>query len=355
MRKVFLTLALLGVATGAWADENNLGYGVFFAHAQDALVYSTDPPAGGWCGQYIPITDRLQVDSSLPYIGDGTIWYVLAAWELNAGESKLWAGTEFGLGAYNVAAYGFAEAAVCAPAGFLEIPTAGWPGPNEGTAFVTTGTPWSGNFVPVYWFGGYSYYLTGLSTEIPISVDPPTGFCGMSNTQNPPISYTVGEPERGRMGVNAAGFVPAWPGMPEPAACCMPEPLGECRMLLEEDCLLAGGEWQGVGSVCEPNPCEQPGACCIGGICEVMMRENCDILQGAFQGEGTTCDPNPCDAVCCFENPTSPHGCEIMLEAACAAAGGFWHPEWVTCNPNPCEIYTPADETSWGQIKNMYR
>jgi len=343
MRKVFLTLALLGVATGAWADQNNLGYGVFYAHAQDALVYSTDPPVGGWCGQYIPITDRLQVDSTVPYDGDAHLWYVLAAWEA---EGKMWAGTEFGLGAYNVAAYGIAEAGVCAPAGFLEIPTPGWPGPNEGTAFVTTGTPWSGNFVPVYYFAGYTYPGTGLTTAVPISVDPPTGFCGMSNTLNPPISYTVHEPYRGIMGAGTTPVVPEWPVLPEPAACCLPDPLGACAMLLEEDCALAGGVWQGIGTVCNPNPCEQPGACCIGGICEVMMQANCDILQGVFY-PGITCSPNPCEAVCCYE-----HDCVISLQAACT---GYWHPEWVTCNPNPCEIYTPTDETSWGQIKNMYR
>jgi len=357
MRKVLLTLALLGVATGAWATPENLEGGVFVAHTVDALPYTASPPAAGWCGEYAAhaINSLGQVDVTLQFYPDpsGNTWYVLAAWEL---ESKTWCGTEFGLGDYNADLYLVHEYFPCFPVAGLEIPTPGWPGPNEGTAFVTTGTPWSGNWIPVYWFGGYSYDPSYGSTVMPISVDPPTGFCGFSNCMNPPSSFTVGAAQRGAMGINTEGHVPIWPLPPQPWACCLPEPLGACVMLVEQDCLLQGGIWLGEGYECLPvNPCPQPGACCIGGLCEVMMVENCELLQGQFQGPGTTCDPNPCDAVCCFEHPTSPHGCEIMLEAACAAAGGFWHPEWVTCEPNPCEIYTPAENTSWGQIKGMYR
>ena len=52
MRKVLLTLALLGVATGAWATPENLEGGVFVAHNVNQLPYSTTPPAAGWCGAY---------------------------------------------------------------------------------------------------------------------------------------------------------------------------------------------------------------------------------------------------------------------------------------------------------------
>jgi hypothetical protein len=54
--------------------------------------------------------------------------------------------------------------------------------------------------------------------------------------------------------------------------------------------------------------------------------------------------------VCCLG-----HACYLIQESECAQMGGAWHPEWDSCNPNPCDIYTPADESSWGQIKNAYR
>lgn len=86
-----------------------------------------------------------------------------------------------------------------------------------------------------------------------------------------------------------------------------------------------------------------------------MLEENCTLIQGTWLGPLTTCTPNPCPAVCCLQMPSSPHGCDIMLRGACVTAGGFWHPEWTSCEPNPCAIYTPADNTSWGEIKSMYR
>ena len=54
--------------------------------------------------------------------------------------------------------------------------------------------------------------------------------------------------------------------------------------------------------------------------------------------------------VCCLD-----HTCVIVTQLECQQQGGYWHPEWTTCEPNPCEIYTPSDESSWGQIKSLYQ
>jgi hypothetical protein len=340
------------MAAGAWATPDDLTGGVLVAHTVDALLYSTDPPAAGWCGAYAPyaINNLDQVDTELlSAVAPGTTWYVLAAWEL---ESKTWCGTEFGIGDYNTACYYFIEWFPCFPVAGLEIPTTNWPGPGEGTAFVTTGTPWSGNWVPVYWFGGYAYDASYGATVMPISVDPPTGFCGFSNCMNPPASFTVAPLQRGGMGINQGGIVPEWPTPPQPWACCIPvEPF--CVMALEQECAALGGQWLGEGYRCETNPCPTTAACCIGGICEMLFVENCILLGGTYM-PGMTCEPNPCPAVCCYGEPSG-HECIITVEAECAAMSGYWHPEWTSCEPNPCEIYTPAENTSWGEIKNMYR
>lgn len=350
MRKVLLTLALLGMAAGAWATPDDLTGGVFVAHNVEQLAYTTTAPAGGWCNAYAAyaINNLSQVDVELPWHAVGSVWYVLAAWEL---ESKTWCGTEFGLGAYDTATYSFLEYFPCFPVAGLEIPTTNWPGPNEGTAFVTTGTPWSGNWVPVYWFGGYAYDASYGATIMPIDVDPPTGFCGFSNCMNPPASFTVGVAQRGGMGVNMGGIVPEFPGLPEPGACCLPQP-PFCMDLLEQECLTMGGVWH-VDTTCQTYACPEWQACCIGGICEMLFEENCILLGGTYM-PGMTCEPNPCPAVCCYGEPSG-HECIITVEAECAAMSGYWHPEWTSCEPNPCEIYTPAENTSWGEIKNMYR
>ena len=347
---VFLCMAI--GAGGAWANPADLTGGTLVAHNIDQLPFTTSPPAGGWCYAYNQYAIWLmsQVDVELPWHAAGNTWYVLAAWEM---EAKTWCGTEFGLGAYESALYSFLDWSPCFPTTGLEIPTTGWPGPNEGTAFVTTGTPWSGNWVPVYWFGGYSYDASYGWTIIPISIDPPTGFCGFSNCMNPPASFSVGFSMRGAMGVNTQGIVPEWPCCSYPWACCLPyAPF--CVEVLEQECLAVGGNWHEYYT-CDQYPCPRTDACCVGGICEMLFEENC-ILWGGTWLPGIICEPNPCPAVCCIQNPTSPHGCEIMLEADCEVAQGFWHPEWVSCDPNPCEFYpSPAENTSWGEIKSMYR
>jgi len=351
MRKVLLTLALLGLATGAWADPAVLSGGVFAAHHVEALPYSTDAPTEGWCAAYGPyaINDLSMVVNELS--GGNDTWYVLAAWQ---DEAKTWCGTEFGFGTYDPAPFAFYEQLACFPVAGLEIPTPGWPGPNEGTAFVTTGDPWNGNWVPVYWFGGYAYDYSYGSTVIGIDIDPPTSFCGFSNCENPPMVYSVNEIGRGGMGINMAGITPQFEEI-QAWACCFVE-MPYCRMLEESDCLLQGGTWLGPEYTCEPvDPCPHPGACCVIGVCSIMFEEDCTLVGGEFLGPDTLCEPNPCPAVCCIQELTSPHTCEIMLEADCLAAGGFWHPEWGTCQPNPCDGYTPTDNATWGQIKSMYR
>jgi len=54
--------------------------------------------------------------------------------------------------------------------------------------------------------------------------------------------------------------------------------------------------------------------------------------------------------VCCVGQT-----CMLIHEFECDDYGGVWHPEWTSCTDNPCHVITPADPSSWGQIKNAYR
>lgn len=54
--------------------------------------------------------------------------------------------------------------------------------------------------------------------------------------------------------------------------------------------------------------------------------------------------------VCCLD-----HTCMIITQGECEQLNGHWHPEWLSCQPNPCDIYTPTDDSSWGEIKSQYR
>jgi len=347
MRSVMVVLAVLGLAVGAWADPADLWDGVLIAHHVPEYVFVSDP-----CTEYAShaIHDLSQVVNQLS--GGMDVWWVLAAW--NSG-TKIWCGTEFGFGPFDPEPFAFHASGACFPVGGLEIPTPSWPGPNEGTAFVTTGDPWNGNYVPVYWFRGYAYGYPHGATVIPLDVDPSNGFCGFCNCTIPPTEFYVGPDQRGAMGVNLPGITPTFPSPPQPWACCFSS-MPYCRMLIESICLQVGGVWMGEGVSCCPiDPCPHPGACCLIGVCSLMFEEECTLVGGTFMGPDTFCEPNPCEAVCCFDFSTAPHACEVMLEDDCLAAQGFWHPEVGSCDPNPCEIYTPTHNSSWGRIKSMYR
>ncbi len=149
------------------------------------MQFSSDPPPEAWCQHYL---SHHAIDSCGAQVNridtyDGVIWFVLAAWS----EAKQWCGTEFGLGSFDPGSFEFTDHGPCYPDEGLEIPTDGWPGPEEGTAFVTTTVDWDGNFQPVYWFAGYAYEdgLVGLTAN------PSTGFAGTSNCENPPQVYPL--------------------------------------------------------------------------------------------------------------------------------------------------------------------
>lgn len=357
MRVVHLLCAAAVVAGAlpgaALADPNDLTGGVLIQHFDPRYLPSPGyaPPAGDWCAVYdlYPIQSLPEVNAQLDpgYV----VWFIVAAWE---GEDRTWCGVEFGFGAYSASLADLTGWGPCFPATGLEIPTPGWPGPNEGTAFVTTAAPWSGNWEPLYWFGGYAYDYTHGTTVIPIGVDPPTGFCGFCNCATPPMMFSVGLSQRGKLGINEPGYTPVWLEI-QPWACCFRQP-PYCRMLAELPCIQQGGAWMGgEPTTCDPDPCPHPGACCIIGNCSMMFEANCVLVGGQFMGQGTTCNPNPCPGACCIQMQTAPHQCELLSEGDCLAAGGFWHPHLGSCDPNPCEGYTPPGSVTWGRIKSMYR
>jgi len=123
---------------------------------------------------------------------------------------------------------------------------------------------------------------------------------------------------------------------PQPTgACCMPD--GSCSVLTEAACSIAGGNYQGDDEVCDPNPCPQPtGACCFDdGTCSVLTDAACTLAGGTYQGDDTVCSPNPCPqptGACCFDDGT----CSVLTEAACALAGGAYEGDDEVCSPNPC-------------------
>lgn len=350
MKRVLLGLALLGLAVGASADPTNLAGGVLIAHYEAALTLS-EPPPEGVCAAYAPFAITTaeeqvnRIDTATYVMAD---WFIIAAWE----EDKEFCGVQFGFDAYDPGIFTPVYYGACfPPTGGLEIPSGGWPGPEEGIAFVVTGDPWAGNYVPVYWFIGYAYGY-GASGVMQLIPDPTVAepFGGTGNCASPPEKWDAA---LGGMGINTDGtYVAPTPPPPPEGACCLGT---DCIILSEEDCLAAGGEWLGEGTECEPvNPCDPIWACCIFGECVMATASQCEAAGGEWL-EGEICDNVTCPAfaVCCV-GPEF-HDCILAFEDECEAQGGMFHPEWDSCDPNLCLEATGSDATSWGTIKSLYR
>ncbi len=98
----------------------------------------------------------------------------------------------------------------------------------------------------------------------------------------------------------STGFPPVTPT----GACC--DAMGNCTIDTQSHCESGGGDYQGDGTPCDPNPCPPTGACCVGSDCSITTEADC---MGTYQGDGTPCDPNPCvlpDCPCSFTDANLP-------------------------------------------------
>ncbi len=112
-------------------------------------------------------------------------------------------------------------------------------------------------------------------------------------------------------------------------ACCDEE--DNCTITTEAGCT---GTFQGIGTVCDPNPCGEvaTGACCVYGTCFVYSESVCTLSNGYYFGDGTDCDPDPCADLGCCITPGDPFAvCQTILGADCGGtfggAGTFCWPE----------------------------
>lgn len=351
MRRLLWILAVAVFASGitaAGAGPSDLDDGVFICHYDPAMVASV--PDEGYCQQYLDGFAIASCGEQNPSIDVETpvVWFILAAW----GEAKEWCGVEFGFGDFDPNDFTFTASGGCGPTGVIEIPMDGWPGPNLGTALVTTGgLQWEGDFQPVYYFEGYNYY--GVTALMPLGPNPDTGLGGCGNCLTPPVQFPPFC--YGTMGLMQAGVECCPPTGDPTGACCIADDIEYCQILTEADCIAAGGEYLGDDTICD-GACPATGACCqAGGACDIMTQSTCETVGGDYQGDGVTCVTADCPIIwaCCIAGE-----CFLMTEEECDDGGvapwRTWFPEEV-CGEGGIDCTTPIEETSWGQIKAIYR
>jgi hypothetical protein len=356
MRGVFWALAVLALTSGgagaasvdfALADSSNLAGGVLIAHHPAAMVYSVDTPGEGWCANYQAnhaITSAADQVNRIDTTANGTFWFVLAAW----GEPKKFCGAEFGLGTYDPSAFGIVGSGPCGT-GTLEIPNGGWPGPGGGVGIATTTVPFRGNFVPIYYFAGYAYDAVPAGTVIPIVHNPATDFAGTANCETPSVPFNADC--LGAMGIFQAG-VHCDPILNPPGACCFGG--GTCQIVADQAaCEALGGSWNGGGS-CDPTPCPITWACCVHDesslveTCLMLTQTECTQVGGIWH-QTSECATFTCPLLraCCIASTCV--GILTLEECTNTYSGN-----WIADQP-ACLCPTPAEQTSWGTIKAIYR
>ncbi len=134
-------------------------------------------------------------------------------------------------------------------------------------------------------------------------------------------------------------------------ACCLN---GQCSIVTESECLNAGGEFFGVGSVCQPGLCNVcgPGA----GPCDQANgTPGCDDVKCCelICAQDPFCCENTWDQICadsaikqCFKEPTGAccvdNECVIATQADCFNAGGKYFGDGSACSPDLCAPPNPC-------------
>jgi len=360
--------------------------GAMLLHTNDACSFSTGWDYCGDLGPYsapLPATcDELVTTTTRDIAIESIVWMVAAFADASSPSVK-----SFQTGLYgDITPDMFSGWGFC-PSNGLEIPDATWPGPNSGTAvtylfpaitshlfkiyYFACGAPFSGAIMRSGDYVGGDHHAEWADDSDPAVIDYVFRFgsvgWGVAGSKDCPIPPTTG-------------------------ACCFPD--GTCQVLDETICTGQGGAFQGLGTVCDPNPCPPPrGACCfVDGSCIDLLEADCATQGGTWEGFGTDCAtfqcPQPQPEACCFTDGS----CQNLLADACRTAGGtpegqgtncdtfqcpqpptgaccvgtdctittqdgcsgLWQGPDTTCEPvNPCA--TPVRSTTWGAIKGQYR
>ncbi|MFC1572441.1 right-handed parallel beta-helix repeat-containing protein [Candidatus Eisenbacteria bacterium] len=322
---VLVTASLTGSSRASVTD---LSGGVFITHYAPSIEQTGNEPDEGWGDFYLASADAIsssgQQNTQIPDAEVWSIWFILAAWD----EYKEFCSFEIGLGDYTAEDYGFLSNGSCTPGNGadLELPTSGWPGPNEGTSVNSTGGAWTGNFVPIYFFTGYAYY----GGTIPLAPSPePRNAASFTTCEGVPVDFEA--VCLGAMGLLSEPGTACGP-IPETAACCIGS---VCAVLADSDCSVLGGVWLAEVTTCEPDPCT-PVACCIDDTCQLLSPSDCDDLGGDWPLDVHSCDTDPCvEAACCSDST-----CLVLYEADCLHLGGNWLDGLSNCVPNPCPLST---------------
>jgi hypothetical protein len=199
----------------------------------------------------------------------GVEWYLIVAVAPPGVEELAFTTITFGLGDYIDSACYVARFGPCfQELGPVQIPSAGWPGPNSGTSVTWAPECLTGGLVPVYYFGFYVYYGGGT---VPLGDFYPGQTAAVASCDAPfPVDDPIEDPDGdGFFGILGCGEASGKRECPLPrmdvGVCCVDTDgdgvLETCAHGVSEDeCfhVLDGTMWF-PGELCGPDnePCPQ--------------------------------------------------------------------------------------------------
>ena len=257
MRTALISMGILMLlATPALAGRN--ANGALVVHTDDSIVYTS---TANYCATEMPATcEALGTQTNKPVEEvEAVIWFLAAFADLSSpGVTTIQFGVHHNLPSDQgyISAYGS-----CGPSP-LELPDAGWPEPNDCGNLVAYGTPVYSRLFTFYWFAAIGVENGYFGTR----TYPSTDEAKFVDDGSPPVEdliFAFGTVRWGGPGQNKCAVF-------QGGACCFAG--GECAVLLADECVAQGGQFQGVDTVCDPNPCPIAwGACCfVDGHCEIM-------------------------------------------------------------------------------------
>ncbi len=382
MKKLLLALGILAlICSPATAGRN--ANGALLVHTDDAVIYT--PLGADYCATAMPTDSTgFNANGTEGIAREQMIWVL---WYFLPEASPSVTAVQFGI-RHNLPVGYVTDYAACD--GPLEIYDTGWPETGFGAVLAYPG-PINQHINAIYWFA--------------VARDDETAYFGTRSYPSTNEAKFVDDSSPGIEDLCTHFGTLRWDGtgdndfpggVPLVGACCYPD--GSCQLVPRSACQ---GQYLGDGTVCDPNPCEQPEACCFeGGACTFVLPTECALAGGTAQGPGSDCDPNLCfvppvPEACCFQDghcefiltadctaqggapqgagttcetvvcppPTATGACclddqghcQVMTETECIGQNGQYQGDNSTCEPtNPCPI-VPTRNATWGQIKANYR
>ncbi len=334
IKRILLASVALALACAGSALAGVNGGGAMLIHVNDTIRYS---PGIDFCTSSLGVTDCSGVVTRSD--GDGsveTMIWILGLFTHTHPAVLAW---QFGI-QHNLPTGYFTAWKPC-PASAFEIPDATFPDQSGTGTAVATNPALTDSVMTLYWMAPFRGPDPGTTYFIS-TIDYPEGdhHAEFADNSTPPIVDFVTHFGTMRWGADGDKSCPTPPPV---GACCLNWETVVCRVELETVCNADGGTYLGDNTICDPtNTCS---ACCYTFVgtdqrrCAFVSQTYC-LTHYSLDGSGGV-----------YSDPAwagvNQQGNGFFCSSTADSSTVKW---WCTTDP-----HTPTKNTSWGQLKSLFR